>query len=172
MLFKTNKLIISKLETEQDFNDLFLIYKNPENFKFLGNTDFNWTLNNMKLKMLLYRKLYKINLGIYIARLQDTLEPVAEVSFFNSFENPSTPEIGYILEEKFWNQGIGTELVEGMITYLKNQKCEKIFSRMNKQNVASYRICEKLGFKIVSEEVMNSGITRQTLVLNLKPFKD
>ena len=163
MLFKTDRLIISKLETEQDFIDLFIIYKNKQNFNFLGTNNFNWTLNNMKLKLLLYRKLYNINLGIYIARLQENNATVAEVSFFNSFDNPYTPEIGYIIEEKYWNQKFGSELVDGMIKYLKTLPIEIIYSRINKDNIASYKICKNLGFDLISEDIMEDGIIRQTL---------
>lgn len=165
-LFKTDRLIIQKIDSENDILDLLEIYKKKDNLKYLNNSDFEWSLNNLKLKLLLYRKLYKVGLGIYLARLKENNQIVAEVSFFDSFDNIKTPEIGYIIDKKYWNNKFGTEIVTAMVTYLiQDLKVNSIYARMNIENLASNKICTTLGFIEIEKIKLENNITRQTLLL-------
>ena len=167
-IFETERLYICPIENELDIEGLYnSIYSNCENLKFLNYNE-NFSLNNLKLKLLLQKKYYKVDLGIYLAKHKLTNEIIAESGFFNSFDNLKTPEIGYIINQPHWNKGYGHELVKGMITYLFSKNVDFIYSRMNILNTNSYKICKKLGFEEVKRDVLDNGIIRQTLILHKK----
>lgn len=57
-------------------------------------------------------------------------------------------ELGYWLGEPFWNQGIGTEAVQGMVEYsFSHFKIIRIYARVFAYNAASMRVLEKAGFR-------------------------
>lgn len=60
-------------------------------------------------------------------------------------------DIAYCVHKDYWGNGYATEMAEGMIAYAKRQGAEKITVRVNKENAASNRVVEKLGFEAVGE---------------------
>jgi RimJ/RimL family protein N-acetyltransferase len=64
-------------------------------------------------------------------------------------------EIGYGTYEDFQNLGYMTEIVRGIVGWVKSQSNVKsIMASTNKLNVASYRVLEKNGFRLVGETAM------------------
>lgn len=56
--------------------------------------------------------------------------------------------IGYILNERFWKQGVMTETVASVIDYIFNGfNINRIEAEIHPENIPSIRLCEKLGFK-------------------------
>ena len=54
--------------------------------------------------------------------------------------------LGYLLAEKAWGQGYGTELVQGLLAELEKSGAERIFAGVGNDNHASARVLEKAGF--------------------------
>ena len=62
-----------------------------------------------------------------------------------------TYDIAYCVHRNFRRQGYATEMAQGMISYATSNGATKITVRVNKENSASNRVVEKLGFKIIGE---------------------
>jgi len=61
-------------------------------------------------------------------------------------------ELGYVLDDTYWNQGLMTEAAQGIIFYgFKTLKLDKIMCGHYIDNAQSKRVIEKLGFKYVFE---------------------
>lgn len=60
-------------------------------------------------------------------------------------------DIAYCVHRAFWRQGYATEMARGMIDHAKAQGAKKITVRINRENAASNRVVQKLGFVRVSE---------------------
>lgn len=57
-------------------------------------------------------------------------------------------ELGYNLMKKYWNQGLTTEAAAAMVQFAKEVLQQKeLFSCYAKENVASGRVMEKVGFR-------------------------
>lgn len=72
-------------------------------------------------------------------------------------------EIGYWLGEKYWNKGISTKVLKGMIEYTFNTfDVIRIFAHVFESNEASIRVLKKCGF---SEEAQlkNAVIKNKTI---------
>lgn len=61
-----------------------------------------------------------------------------------------TPEFAISILKPYRNAGIGTQLMQAMITHLKQLGYEKASLSVEKENYA-YRMYEKLGFRIIEE---------------------
>lgn len=56
--------------------------------------------------------------------------------------------LGYIFNPKIYNQGYCTESAKAIIAYgFKNLKAHRITARCNPDNIASWRVMEKIGMK-------------------------
>lgn len=85
-----------------------------------------------------------------IAEKKNTGERIGTCSFFPS-EDGMTYDLGYCIHEKYWQQGYGTEEVQGMITYAKAQGAKYITVSVAQENPGSNGIMHKLNFQAVQE---------------------
>ncbi len=141
----TKNLLIREI-IPSDINVLLSVYSKEENMKHISNGKYDWTIEELKDK---YEKVntdgYPQGYGIF-AVVADG-EIIGEAGLFNSFENEKILELGYILDNKYWNRGYGTEICSGLIDYGFNALVvDKIIARMYPENIGSIRICEKLNF--------------------------
>ena len=58
-------------------------------------------------------------------------------------------ELGYTLHHKYWGQGIATQALSA---FLEQVKARPLYARAVKDNLASIRVLEKCGFKIIGED--------------------
>lgn len=62
----------------------------------------------------------------------------------------STPSLAISLYKEFRGQGIGTVLLDGMLSLLKSENYEKVSLSVQKENYA-YRMYLKAGFEVMNE---------------------
>lgn len=74
-------------------------------------------------------------------------------------------EIGYWMATRFAGQGYASEAARGVIDLMRSAHPSRtIFAECRPQNVASWRVLEKLGFRPTGEDGHRDG--RKRLVLN------
>lgn len=81
---------------------------------------------------------------------KDSLERVGTCSFMIS-QDKKVYDIAYSVHKDFWCKGYATEIVQGMIDYARNQGAEKVIIFIDQENIASNRVAQKCGGKIVKE---------------------
>ena len=75
------------------------------------------------------------------------------------------PELGFLLLQTFWGQGLATEVANRLIRYgFDDLGLDSIASTTDIDNFASIRVLEKLGFKswkslTISDEVLKRNVT-------------
>ena len=86
-----------------------------------------------------------------------TGSPVGLVILFESdapTEGGTEVRLGYLLAEAFWGTGLATELVEALVSWCRSQpELTSIAGGVERDNVASRRVLEKNGFKLVDDTV-------------------
>ncbi len=85
-----------------------------------------------------------------ISELKDMHVRIGTCSFMVS-DNGRTYDIAYCVHRDYWGRGYATEAAKGMIDYAVKQGAKKITVRVNKENTASNRVVEKLGFQVTGE---------------------
>ncbi len=141
----TKSLLIREI-MPSDINALLSVYSKEENMKYISNGKYDWTIEELKGK---YQKVntdgYKQGYGIFSVVADGDI--IGEAGLFNSFGNKKILELGYILDNNYWNRGYGTEICSGLLDYGFNiLGADKIIARMYPENIGSISICEKLNF--------------------------
>lgn len=56
-------------------------------------------------------------------------------------------ELGYVLNEEYIGKGFGTEASKALVDYFFMQGVHRIFAECNPDNIASWKVMEKIGLK-------------------------
>jgi len=81
---------------------------------------------------------------------KDSHERVGTCSFMMS-EDHKIYDIAYCVHKDLWGKGYATEIAQGMIDYARSQGAEKVTIFVGQENIASNRVAQKCGGKVVSE---------------------
>ena len=65
-----------------------------------------------------------------------------------------------VIEGKFLNQGLGTYLYQNAFEHAKRTGVETVASAITEDNEVSLKFHERMGFKIVGEQLIRGGTTR------------
>lgn len=153
MKFSTPRLIVASF-TENHADDFLDFYNNELVMKFIGDGCFNWTKEQLLLKFdkVLADELF----GVHTVKLTESNEIIGEFSVFKIADETDKVEIGYIINDKYWNKGYATELIKGFLASLQKQSAIKtITARVNAENKASIHICKSLDFELTDKKVVN-----------------
>lgn len=81
-------------------------------------------------------------------------------------------KIGYIINPKFWNQGLATEATQGLVQYAQEKLGINIIkATTDTRNKASQRVLEKCGFrleKIIEGHYVQKGRERDSCLYGLR----
>ena len=76
-------------------------------------------------------------------------------------ENADQGEIGWILNRKYWNCGYASEAAMAVLYFAKNHLCLKqVIAHCDWRNVASARVMEKLGMRIIDQNGTRTYLKR------------
>ncbi|GET22122.1 GNAT family N-acetyltransferase [Prolixibacter denitrificans] len=155
--FKTARLNIRNVE-ESDFDALLRIYNRKKNMQYVSDGNYRWAKKELVAKYRKFNQHIKDGYGIFAVELKDTNQIIGEAGLFNSFDDLSVLELGYIIDSAFWQQGYGTEICQALIDYaFSTLKTEQLIARMYAANHASVLVSEKCGMKRVKNGFASDG---------------
>ncbi|GAB7029146.1 GNAT family N-acetyltransferase [Streptomyces sp. NPDC021749] len=71
------------------------------------------------------------------------------------------------LVRKHWGQGLGRELVRGLLTYAADTLgLEEVYGMVGAENTASLALCQRLGFRHVRDVLSDTGAVTKMLVVS------
>ena len=154
MIFETERLLIRKLVLE-DLAAFHALESNPEVLKYATGNVKNLQENKAELIDLIAKyNLPKNDFWIYAIEHKKDKLFVGTVALV---KDGVDDEIGYRFLEKFWGNGFGTEICEGLIAYCKQLKLPKLIGYVVDENTASAKILERFHFKkikhFISEDI-------------------
>lgn len=87
-------------------------------------------------------------------------EVIGQVSAQESGEDFKVRDVGWYIDPSYQRKGYAKEAAQAMIDYMfKYVEIDKIVSSAVKNNIASCKIFERLGFKYVGEKILESPYT-------------
>jgi RimJ/RimL family protein N-acetyltransferase len=105
----------------------------------------------------------RVNEGVFLTvRLRNKKKLVGFVFLYESESenNKIDLRIGYLLSQTTWGKGYGTELINGLVTWCKeNNTIQSLLGGVEKDNIASVKVLEKNGFSLSK----NSHLTDDVL---------
>lgn len=164
-LFTTKNLKIERILTDDDLNKLLLIHNCEETMRWIPKSIINCNTEYLINKYAINDKLYSKSLGIYKISLKTSKKNIliGEMLLLNFEDKADFIEIGYILFKDYWKKGLGTELVVGIETYMKQQETSiTLIAQLYEENKASQALLEKLEYEKVRTEVLQSNKIKLT----------
>jgi ribosomal-protein-alanine N-acetyltransferase len=144
----TDRLILRRF-TLEDATDMFVNWaSDPEVTKYLSwlpHKDIEVTKNIISSWISSYDQLSNYNWAIV---LKNYGKVIGSISVVGSMEKNLRCEVGYCLSRQYWNQGIMTEALKAVISYLiKEIGFKRVQAVHQVDNVASGRVMIKAGMK-------------------------
>jgi RimJ/RimL family protein N-acetyltransferase len=89
----------------------------------------------------------------YTIHKNDTKECIGFLFLYREAEVADL-RLGYLIGEKHWGKGLGTELIKGLVTWCRTSKVVKTLSGgVAEDNIASIKVLEKCGFQKATDEM-------------------
>ncbi|WP_044640101.1 GNAT family N-acetyltransferase [Risungbinella massiliensis] len=141
MNIKTTRLVIRKFEFE-DWQDVYEYTSNINVMKYIPEGVF--TEEDAK-------KFVNDNIGENAEKfpvvLKDEKMVIGHIAFFKYF-GEHTYEIGWVFNPKYYNKGYASEAAKAILEFgFTKMKLHRIIATCQPENVASYRVMEKIGMR-------------------------
>ncbi|HTF03793.1 MAG TPA: GNAT family N-acetyltransferase [Bacteroidia bacterium] len=149
-LFETERLRFREL-TGDDAQFGFDLNSDPEVIQYTGDPPFE-SVEAAREFMAAYTEVYRKNgYGRWGAELKSTGELIGWCGL-KFHEEEKVTDVGYRLFKKHWGKGYASEAALQTIAYgFNHMRLNRIVAHARKENVASIRVLEKCGMKIIGE---------------------
>lgn len=145
MEFDTRRLIIKKFIPEY-IGIMYETWGNDiDTLKFLPEIKTDMTIDDFAEYIM---KTFKNNLYTRsVIQNKDSHDIIGSISLFQ--EDSRSKSVVIIITKDNWNKGYGTEVLKGVIKFLKKQKVECIYATCDGRNIGATKMCEKSGFELI-----------------------
>ena len=143
----TSRLLLNQPKME-DLKKIVKILNNEIYSKNTINIPFPYTKDNAEFWLQLYKDGIKNeNQYIFAIRLKDSGEIIGGIDL-GIDKRFNKAELGYWLDQSYWNQGYTTEAVKAIISFgFEKLKLKRIFATYFDFNTSSGKVMEKAGMK-------------------------
>lgn len=144
--------------TKEDFDFLYSMTSNEKMMKYIGNGQ---TRDREETKATLNKlfAMYKSHPyhGHKLLISKTTGELIGHAGFFpQTIEEEEYIEIGYWIEERYWNQGYATEIAKALRVFGEQKlQLKEIISLVYVGNTGSANVAEKNGMQISKQVELN-----------------
>lgn len=142
----TDRLILRKF-VEQDKQKYIDIMKNKNITMYLGDRKpkSEKDIENILIKFKNHWE--EKHYGVWAITIKDTGELIGQCGYLY-VEQEDSPELLYMIDEKYWGKGYGYEAAKAVLSYGKeNYRWEKILAMAYAENIPSNKIIQKLKFE-------------------------
>ncbi len=161
-MINTKHFLIRPIK-DSEYPDLLTIYRVKENMQFIDNGKYDWTLGELKKKWNKIGWSDEKQYGFLAIILKSENQLIGECGFLKRKASEKEElEIGYLIDQKYWGNGFGTEICQALIAYgFSALQLQRIIAGMYKANSASASVSKKSGMQLIKEGVTASGIEFQ-----------
>lgn len=142
---ETDRLILRKVR-HSDASDIFEYASDIENTKFMlwnTHTSIKDTYDFIDFILSKYEDMTTLD---YVFELKETGKVIGTGGLFDLYEMPHNAEIGYIINKKYWGQGLVAEAMQAIIDHLfKSFNVHRIQAKHFEENPNSGKVMQKLG---------------------------
>lgn len=151
-IFSTQRLLVRKLELT-DLHDFHRLQSNKSVMRYVSPVVYTMAQSKDEIPQLIKNYDNGSDFLVYaVERIRDGAF-IGTVALIKDAYGDD--EIGYRIDEAYWNNGYGAEVVNGLINYCKAIGKSKIVAYIAIENKASIKIVENAGFQFVNEVLSN-----------------
>lgn len=144
----TEKLLLKPVELS-DLQNLHNLRTNPQVAKYIGRD-----INKSPEETRQFIEMVKKNKFYFTIKTIDQNEFVGTITLWNIDRSKKYAELGYELLPQFQGKGLMSEAVEALLKYAFDEMgIEAIEAYTHRENVASKKLLERRGFKLVADKI-------------------
>ncbi len=157
-ILETRRLLLRKL-TLHDLDNLFALYKEPNVRKYFPEGTLTYEESKEELEWIIDVYYGQYGYGLWATIYKETGEFIGRSGLLPwTIENRHEVEVAYLLAEKFWRQGLGTEVAQAIVQYgFEQLKLSRLICMMYPENVGSAKVAENMGMTLEKEMVDDKG---------------
>ncbi len=165
-LLNSARLILRPI-TKKDLPALLSIHCKKENMQFVSDGKYHWTIQDLEDKYF-NTPSSSSKLPLYfVVCLKESDEVIGEAALFNYNNDLCNIELGYIIDYKHQNRGLGYELCNVLINYcFLHLNAAIITARMYAENKPSVSLAKKCGMSIL--QIFNAPNGNKAFIFQLK----
>ena len=148
-ILQTRRCVLREM-TEDDLDALYEVYKDPEVSRYTENLYEDREKERTYIRDYIEQVYRFCGLGIWVIVLKETNTIIgrAGLAWRDGYD---TPEIGFVIAKDYQRQGYAFEVCDSILQYCKEMDFKTIRVLYQKENVASEKLCKKLGFEVKRE---------------------
>lgn len=148
-ILQTRRCVLREM-TEDDLDALYEVYRDPEVSKYTENLYEDREKERTYIRDYIEQVYHFCGLGIWVIVLKETNTIIgrAGLAWRDGYD---TPEIGFVIAKDYQRQGYAFEVCDAILHYCKEMDLRTIRVLYQKENVASEKLCKKLGFEVKRE---------------------
>lgn len=152
-MFSTARFFLRPYD-DSDFAHIYAMNADPEMMRYIREPATDEAPVRERVENMKGHSLANPGCGMFIIEDKNSGALVGNVVIRHANLDPAREvEIGYLVLPAFWNQGVATEVTEGMCQYIdQTLHCHIVCAFTDARNVASGRVLEKNGFQCVGTE--------------------
>ena len=146
VILETPRLILRHLVLD-DLDALFALYRDPEIRRYFPDGVLTREETREELEWYLHGHPEHPHLGLWAAIHKGTGGFIGRCGLLPwEIDSRLEIEVAYLLDKKFWHQGLATEAAAGIFAYAFDAlNLSRIICLMHPDNIASQRVAQKLG---------------------------
>ena len=155
-ILETKRLLLRTL-TLDDLDNLFALYREPNVRRYFPEGTLTYEETREELEWILDVYYRKYGYGLWATIYKPTGAFIGRCGLLPwTIDNRQEVEVAYLLAEKVWRQGLGTEVAQAIVTYgFEQLHFTRLICIMDKANIASSRVAEKMGMAFEKEIEIN-----------------
>jgi ribosomal-protein-alanine N-acetyltransferase len=156
MIFQTERLLFRHLEGE-DLAALYELYRDPEIRKYYPDGVRTLEETREELEWFLNGHPDHPKLGLWACLLKETGEFVGRSGLLPwEIDGELEIEIAYMIDKRFWRQGLGGEAARGLVKYaFESLSLPRVIALMDQEHEATIRTAISAGLTYVKTIVMD-----------------
>ena len=130
---------------DSDVDELYLILSNPKVMEYIEEP---FTLESTK--EFLNKNALSYPPRVFALEYKENKKLIGHVIFHKYYKE--SYEIGFILNQNYWGQGIANEVTKSLIDYAKNKNIHSLIIECDKRQLATQKIATNNNFKLITSE--------------------
>jgi [ribosomal protein S5]-alanine N-acetyltransferase len=155
-ILETKRLGFRQL-TFHDLDNLYMLYRNPNVKQYVYAESMTYEETREELEWVLNVYTTQPGFGLWATIHKETGEFIGRCGLLVwIIDDRPEVEVTYMLSEKYWGQGLGTEAAQALIRYgFEELRLPRLIACIDRENLASIKVAENVG--MMFEKEVNTG---------------
>lgn len=154
-ILETERTVVREM-TVEDVDGLYEIYREPSITRYTENLFEDPEMEREYTRVYINQVYRLYEFGVWIIEDKQNPGTIIGRAGLTMREGYSEPELGYVIGVSYQRNGYGREVCQAILEYGFEQfEFPRIHAITHPDNIASHKLCEKLGFHFVKKIEMN-----------------